>query len=149
MKLTREFQTNPNHHYADGVVVQSAKFGRSQADLWQDSEPSPIWRGDPKKIVGHWPGLLWHYCVHGELSGIATTEAAAKSMAERRAWDSEANARTRRHDDHLDWRHQLSPAADQAEKAAFQKMLAEVDKMYPADAATAQKTDDTGIKHGL
>lgn len=135
MKLTRDFQVDPDPLYTipGEPVIQSAKFGRTQVDVWQDVDPGSIWRGEPKRIVGHFPALLWRYVVRGELSGVAATEAAAKSEGERRAWDSEANYRT------VGWpppyRHQQSPAAAAADHEAFYAIIAEVDRLYPADPA--------------
>jgi hypothetical protein len=81
IKLTRNFVPNPDHGYnlPSGTEVQSAKFGRTQVDVWQDPEESPIWRGEPKRVVGRWPSRAWRFAVQGEMSGVATSERAAKS----------------------------------------------------------------------
>src|SRR3546814_1874495 len=63
----------------EGTEVQSAKFGRTRAFIWQDPEPASIWRGEPNRIVGHMPVCFWRYVVSGEMSSMALTEAGAKA----------------------------------------------------------------------
>lgn len=133
LKLTKQFQVNPGHRYnlESGTVVQSAKFGRTQVDIWQDSEPGPIWRGDPPVEVGRGSLRFWRFSVHGEMSGCATSERAAKAEGERRAWDSEANYRTSRgkNSDHV---HALSAEEERAEKAAFAAWQADIHARFDA-----------------
>lgn len=131
MNLTRQFQVNADHLYTldEGAVVQSAKFGRTQVDIWF-SKPSPIWRGDPKVVVGHAPCGFWRFAVKGEMSGSACTERGAKAEGERRAWDSEANYRTASADTPL--LHALNDEEAQAEKTAWEAYLADMDARFPA-----------------
>jgi GNAT superfamily N-acetyltransferase len=143
LKITRDFVPNPDHSYTlpAGTEVQSAKFGRNQAHVWQDPDASPIWRGEPKRIVGHWPARSWRYVVEGEMSGRATSERAAKSKAERAAWESQANHRTKPMaivDQRLvldpeALRHQMTPQETLEEAAAFQAQLDWVRQTFPDD----------------
>src|SRR3546814_3409990 len=84
MKHNVEFEVADQHGFnlPEGTEVQSAKFGRTRAFIWQDPEPASIWRGEPKRIVGHMPVCFWRYVVSGEMSSMALTEAGAKRSAE-------------------------------------------------------------------
>src|SRR3546814_4899378 len=124
----------------EGTEVQSAKLGRTRAFIWQDPEPASIWRGEPKRIVGHMPVCFWRYVVSGEMSSMALTEAGAKANAERRAWHSDANYRTSRH--RVTCGHQLSPEVEQAEREALQSVLDEVGRMFPIDPAHYRADED-------
>jgi len=132
LKLTKQFQVNPGHRYnlESGVTVQSAKFGRTQVDVWQDAKPDAIWRGNPPVEVGRGSLRFWRYSVHDEMSGCATSECAAKAEGERRAWDSEANYRTSRGKDseHI---HALSAEEATAEKVAFAAWQADIQARFP------------------
>lgn len=94
LKLTRDFIPNPDHDYnlPPDTPVQSAKFGRIQVDIWQDPEPVTVFRGSPPRVVGAWPERNWRYVVQGVMSGIAATEAGAKSKGELTAWKNQSNA---------------------------------------------------------
>lgn len=121
-KLTRDFQPNAAHGYnlAPGVVVKSAKFPR-QVDIWQEAEPSPIWRGEPKAVVGVASARLWTYVVRGMMSGTATSEAAAMAEGERRATEGQVHKRPR---------YALSPAAEIAEREAFAAYLEDIRERF-------------------
>jgi hypothetical protein len=126
--LTRDFQPNALHGLTlDGAPVQSAKFGRTQVDVWQEAKPSPIWRGDPKRQVGTAPARCWRYSVHGEMSGSAMTEAAAKALGERCAWQSEAN----RNASPPEFRHAISGAAEAADRDAHARHIAAIYAAHP------------------
>lgn len=132
MKLTEEFAQNPNPPYnlPAGATVWSARFGRSAVDVWQEAEPGPIWRGEPKRIVGYWPEPLWHYVVRDEMSGVAATEAAARAKAEAAAWRSHANFGIS--PSLVVFRHLLAPDAATAKANLFACMLVHIDLHYPA-----------------
>jgi len=139
VKLTRDFQPNADHGYnlADGTVVQSAKFGSTQVDVWQDAEPGAIWRGSPKVEVGRWPVRMWRYAVHGEMSGCTLSEAVAKSEGEFRAWDSSANRRNEPH-----YRHQVSRDVKEREAEEFKALIAQIDRDFPADMEVSAPNGD-------
>jgi hypothetical protein len=148
MKLTKDFQPNTEHPYtlAEGVEVQSAKFGYTQVDIFQEAEPSPIWRGEPKQIVGHNPVRFWAIVVHGELSCTTLTEAGAKAVGERRAWESQANYR--KHSTGIEYLHQRAPEVEKAEMDQFYAILADVARRYPAMDSAHQSTLDEIIGRG-
>lgn len=133
MKLGRDFQDNRDHGYGlpEGTVVRSARFGRTQADVWQDAEPSRIWRGEPARVVGRFPVRLWRFVVKGELSGVALTEAGARAAAERFAWGSEANRATARR--LPPYRHQLTADEEKAEREGFRAIIEGIYRDFPAD----------------
>lgn len=149
LKLTQDFQTNPDHGYnlPARAEVLSAKFGRTRVDLWRDPEPSIIYRGDPPRPVGVWPERNWRYVVHGVMSGLAATEAVARAKGERTAWENQANVPTRIIDNRIEldpdrMRHQVS-AADLAEDARlFQAQCDLVMRLFPADG----DPDDIGVR---
>ena len=128
MKLTRTFQPNDAHRYtlAPGVMVQSAKFGRCQVDIWQEAEPGPIWRGEPKRVVGYGARRLWRFVVHGQMSGSTTTEAAARSEGERRAREVGSHSSPPL--------YALGAAGEAAEREAFAAYLADIDTRFPVAA---------------
>src|SRR3546814_9798722 len=76
MKHNVEFEVADQHGFnlPEGTEVQSAKFGRTRAFIWQDPEPASIWRGEPKRIVGHMPVCFWRYVVSGEMSSMRSEE---------------------------------------------------------------------------
>jgi GNAT superfamily N-acetyltransferase len=96
LKITRDFAPNPLHGYnlPPDTEVQSAKFGRIRVDIWRDPEPITVFRGDPPRVVGSWPDRNWRYVVEGVMSGVAATEAGAKSKGELTAWRNQSNAPT-------------------------------------------------------
>lgn len=124
MKLTNQFRPNMAHRYnlAPGVMVQSAKFPR-QVDIWQEAEPSPIYRGTPAVEVGRAPARLWTYVVHGCMSGTATSEAAARAFGEARATDSQARPSRL---------YALPLDLERAERAAFAAYLADIEQRFPS-----------------
>lgn len=132
-RLGRDFRPVRDERYnlPAGTLIQSAKFGRTRVDVWPDAEPGAIWRGEPKRIVGRWPGQLWRFVVHGEMSGVSASEAGAKAEAERRAWESEANFHVRIAPHAIPYRHQQDADARQADRDAFAAMLAEIDRRFP------------------
>lgn len=142
MTLNDGFHPITDHGYGlpEGTMVQRAQFGRTKVDLWQDPEPGGIWRGVPPRLVGQWPVRMWRYVVHGEMSGCALTEAGAKAKAERAAWNSEKNHRA--HPSRIIYMHQMSPCAEKAEEEAFQELLADVDRRFPADPTLYPNIDD-------
>lgn len=122
MKLSHAFTPNPMHRYTvpPGVMVQSAKFGAVQVDVWQD-EPGPIWRGLPKTVVGYASLGLWRYVVQGKCSGCATSEAAARALGERRAYGPDRPPRG-------GYAHAYDEAA---EAAAFDAYIADIEARFP------------------
>lgn len=135
LKLTREFVRNPGHRYNIDAEVFSAKFGRTQVDIWLDKEPSRIWRGEPKIIVAELAQPLWRIVVRGELSSCALTEEVAKAEGERYAWNSEANWRSGRPVFH----YGLSTAAMRKHAEDFQAMIDDTMRRFPADFIPVQQ----------
>lgn len=149
LKLTRDFQPNPDHGYnlPAGTEVLSSKFGRTRVDLWRDPEPSTIYRGDPPRPVGAWPERNWRYVVHGVMSGLAVTEAVARAKGERTAWENQANAPTRIIDNRIEldpdrMRHQVSAAVLAEDERLFRAQCDLVMRLFPADG----DPDQTGVR---
>lgn len=96
LNLTRDFVADPHHDYSlpPDTLVQSAKFGRIQVDIWRDPAPATVFRGDPPRVAGSWPERNWRYVVRGVMSRVAATEAGAKSKGELTAWKNQSNAPT-------------------------------------------------------
>ena len=142
-KLTRDFIANPSHDYnlpAD-TLVQSAKFGRTRVDIWQDPEPSTVFRGNPPRVVGSWPERNWRYVVQGVMSGVAATEAGAKSKGELTAWKNQSNAPTIIDGDRLAFqpgllRHQIGPAETARDDQMLADQRALILARFPAEGAT-------------
>jgi len=125
MKIGPEFRANPAHRYVlpPGVVVHSAKFGRTQVDIWRDAEPSAIYRGTPAVEVGRASLPLYTYSVHGRMSGSATSLKAAKAYGEARALEHTARR---------SYRYALTAKQEKAEREAFAAYLADIDSRFPA-----------------
>jgi hypothetical protein len=133
--------TRHGYDLPDGVVVKSATFGNTAVDVWQEPEPSPIWRGKPRRIVARWPIRMWIYRVRDEMAGIAMSEASAKAKGEVRAWESRAN---RSHTDHAAPKFFFQVPAPQVarETAEFQGILDWIRQSFPDRNPTDSQNDD-------
>jgi len=134
MKLKQgRFAPNPAHRYSlpPGVMVQSAKFGRTQADIWLEPEPTAIYRDG--REVGRASRPLWKYVLHGEGSGTTTSETAARATAESAAWRSQANHRSTAE---AVQHYALTDEEQAEERAAFSAYLADIESRFGADVTT-------------
>jgi len=152
LKLTRDFAPNPLHGYnlpAD-TEVQSAKFGRTRVDIWRDPEPSTVFRGDPPRPVGVWPDRNWRYVVQGVMSGIAATEAGAKSKGELTAWKNQSNAPTVIDGEALVFapgllRHQLSIGEMAIDEGVLSTQRELIMARFPAERVTETDSQEFAI----
>jgi GNAT superfamily N-acetyltransferase len=152
LKLTRDFAPNPLHGYnlPPDTEVQSAKFGRIRVDVWRDPEPSTVFRGDPPRPVGVWPDRNWRYVVHGVMSGVAATEAGAKSRGEITAWRNQPNAPTVFDGEALVFapnllRHQISVGEMAIDEGVLATQRALIMAHFPAERATETDSQEFRI----
>jgi hypothetical protein len=88
---------------------------------------------------------FWSVVVKGECSSVRLTEAGAKAVGERLAWDSEANHRSR--PARIGYLHQRPHAEEKAQMDQFDAILADVAQRYPATNPGHQPALDE-IIHG-
>jgi hypothetical protein len=136
LKLSQTFQPNPFHRYTlpEGTPVHSAKFGRTQVDIWPRAGVRAIYRDGAH--VGDWPEFGYSFAVHDELSGFAATFEAAKAEGEFYARISSANGRYelggRRH-------HAMTPEAARAAVEATEADRAALMARHPYTPAEVAK----------
>jgi hypothetical protein len=152
LKLTRDFVADPHHDYSlpPDTLVQSAKFGRIQVDIWRDPAPTTVFRGDPPRVVGSWPDRNWRYVVRGVMSGVAATEAGAKSKGELTAWKNQSNAPTVIDGHHIVFspgllRHQISPEEMTRDDRTLAGQRDLIMARFPAERATETDSQEFGI----